>query len=134
MLRKFNGGAVRSSANGKLEWLGLRHPLVEKSFGEYMKRHTRTEDGGTRAYNNWWSLWSEEVSIQSMLRHVQDLECLHVGLKVYKVKLDDGEDTVVLPYPPDKLEDNWTECSVEETLNAIRFNTGSYMLKHLKTK
>jgi len=133
-MRKFKSGAIRSSANHKISWLGVRHPLVEKSFGEYMKRHTITESGEVRQYNNWWAGWSEEVSIQSLLRHVQDLECLHVGLKVYKVKLSDGEDTVVLPEPPKVLPDNWSECDIESSLNAIRFNTGAYLLKHLQTK
>lgn len=130
-MRNF-GGAIRSSSKGKIEWLGVRHPLVEKSFGEYMKRHTRTEDGGKRDFNNWWSGWSEEVSIQSMLRHVQDLECLHAGLYVYKVKLEDGEDTVVMPFKEKRPPNNWTEVSKEECLNAIKFNVNAYLLNLLK--
>ena len=130
-MRKFQSGAVRSSAKGKIDWLGARHPLVEKSFGEYMKRHTKTEDGGTRDFNNWWSGWKPEISIQSMLRHVQDLECLHAGLFVYKVKLEDGEDTVVMPHKVDKK--GWVEVKKEEALNAVKFNCNSYLLELLKT-
>jgi len=130
-MRKFQSGAVRSSAKGKIDWLGARHPLVEKSFGEYMKRHTKTEDGGTRDFNNWWSGWKPEISIQSMLRHVQDLECLHAGLFVYKVKLEDGEDTVVMPFKKDKLPSNWRQVDREECYNAIRFNATAGLLRHL---
>jgi hypothetical protein len=139
MLRKFKSGAVRSSANGKIDWLGVYAPLVENSFGNYMKGHTVTETGETREYNNWQKGWEEEESIKSLARHFKDLVNIHAGLIVYKVKLEDGEDTVVFPYTYEaiyckKLPETWHRVTKEEAYNAVRFNCGSGLLEYLKTK
>lgn len=131
-MRVFKKGAIRSSAQGKIDWLGVLHPLVENSFGNYMKKHTQTEDGKQREYNNWWGGWSEEVSVQSLLRHVHDLECIHSGLYVYKIKGLHGENTLVYTEPNKKLDEFGSRVSKDDCYNSIRFNCGAGLLEYLK--
>jgi hypothetical protein len=134
-LRKFDGGATRSSANGKIDWFGVRHPLVEKSFGEYMKKHTHTEDGSIREFTNWHGGWDKSISLQSLLRHVEDLQAIYNGYRVVKVRSRIGEVTHYLKKGETvELEDDETAelISEEECVNAVRFNCGSYLLDILK--
>ena len=140
-MRKTKTGATRSNAKYKIEYLGFRHPLLEHSYGNYMLRHQRQENGELRTADNWWKGLDPNDTIQSLVRHVEDLEALHAGLFVYKVKhIDNGEveeETVVLPYSYNEtfkraLPDNWHKVTKEEACNAGRFNLGSYLLEHLK--
>ncbi len=136
-LRKFNSGAVRSSSEGKIDWFGVRHPLVENSFGNYMKKHTVTEDGSKREFNNWWGGWDKKVSLQSMIRHMEDLQAINSGLIVVKKRNAQGESTIyVRPgqvIVQDK-DDIIEPVSEEDCVNAIRFNCGAYLLDLLKNK
>lgn len=137
-MRKFSSGAVRSNAGGKIEYYGFRNPLCELSFGKYMLKHQVQEDGKLRSSSNWWGGWSKDVSLQSLVRHVEDLQAIHAGLTVIKVrnKKKEIETTYYLqpnelPYKSGKDE----ECEVvseEECVNAIKFNCNAYLLEHLK--
>jgi hypothetical protein len=127
-MRKFKNGAIRDTADGKLEYFGVRHPLIEQSFAEYMDRHRNLPDGSKRSSNNWWSGWSTDISLQSMVRHLEDLQALHAGLYAYEVRDKKGVRGV---YSFKKLKEG-TEITKEECLNAIRFNAGAYLLELLK--
>lgn len=130
-MRKFDSGAVRSSNNGKNEYYGYRHPLVEKSFGDYMKKHQIQEDGKERKANNWWGGWDKEVSLQSMIRHMEDLTALHAGYNVYKIYTKEGEKTV---YSKKEIF-TFSKCikvTEEDCLNAVKFNSNAYLLEVLK--
>lgn len=127
-MRHFETGAIRSSNKGKNEYYGFRHPVIEKSFADYMRKHQVQEDGNLRTSNNWWGGWGTEISLQSMIRHLEDLTALHSGYKVWKV-YDNGEETI---YSNEKPKGKVVEVSIEDCLNAIRFNTGAYLLEHLK--
>ena len=131
-MREFGNGAIRSSAQGKIDWLGVRHPKVEASFGNYMRKHTQTEDGKTRAYDNWWSGWDENVSIQSLIRHVEDLNAIQAGQYVYKIKDFHGEHTLIYDEQNKKLDDFGARITKEDCYNAIRFNCGAGLLEHLR--
>lgn len=124
-MRHFKTGATRSSNKGKNEYYGFRHPLIEKSFADYMRGHQVQEDGKLRDSNNWWKGWDSEISLQSMLRHVEDLTALHAGLRVWKLYTKDGEETI---YSNKKPKGKVLEITKEDCLNAIRFNAGSYLL------
>lgn len=137
-MRVFSSSATRDTNKGKIAYYGFRHPLVEHSFGKYMLKHQKQADGKLRSPDNWWGMWDTDISLDSLTRHITDLEALHAGLFVYKVR-DDGEETVVLPYSYEEtfkkpLPKNWTRVDEEESLNAIRFNCGSYLLKLLYDK
>lgn len=130
-MRKFDSGAVRSSNAGKNEYYGYRHPLVEKSFGDYMKKHQIQEDGKERKANNWWGGWDKEVSLQSMIRHMEDLTALHAGYNVYKIYTKEGEKTV---YSKKEIF-TFSKCikvTEEDCLNAVKFNSNAYLLEVLK--
>ena len=131
-LRKFEGGAIRSSSLGKIDWLGVRHPKVEASYGNYMRKHTQTEDGTQRTYNNWWGGWDENISIQSLNRHVEDLNAIEAGQYVYKVMGFHGEHTLIYDEPNKKLDEFGARVSKEDCYNAIRFNCGAGLLEYLR--
>lgn len=130
-MRKFEGTGIRDTDKGKIHYYGFNHPLCEHIFGKYMMFHQTCADGTMRKADNWWSVWSEEVSLDSLTRHVKDLECLQAGLYVYKVRDDDGEYTVVLPERKTKLKKNEKEVTKAECYCAIRFNAMAGLLKHL---
>ena len=130
MLRKFKGGAIRDTNKGKIEYIGFTDVLVEHSFGSYMLRHQTCSDGSLRQSDNWKSGWDKKISLDSMVRHVMDLRALHEGKHVYKVRIGDEERTHYSRKPLKALEKD--EIDIEETVNAIRFNCGSYLLEHLK--
>ena len=100
-MRKFKGGAVRDTAEGKLSYYGFRHPLVEQSFAKYMEGHQTLPDGSKREANNWWGGWSTEISLQSMIRHLEDLQALHAGYNVYEIRHKNGR--VEKLYSKDKM-------------------------------
>lgn len=143
-MRTFNkdNNANRSQSNGKIEWHGVYHSLVENSFGRYMKKHTKTEDGTIRKYTNWHGGWNKEISLQSLLRHTKDLDAVYSGFNVYKYKhivnkevveeetyyLRIGE-TVKSPWSLKETEIEFV--SEEDCLNAIKFNCNAYLLNIL---
>lgn len=86
-MRKFETGAIRSNNDGKLDYMRFNHPLVEKVFAEYMHRHRLQEDGGMRSGDNWQKGWEKEISGESLLRHIKDIE-LH--LKGYPNEATEG--------------------------------------------
>lgn len=136
-MRTFNGNAVRDTNAGKISYYGFRHPAVELSFGKYMLGHQKCADGTMREANNWWGGWSENVSIDSMVRHVEDLCAIHAGYTVVKIRNEQSETTVYLQEGQtinvsDKEEVIYV--TKEDCYNAIRFNCGSGLLEHLKNK
>ena len=133
-MRKFKGNAVRDTNEGKISYFGFRHPLVEHSFGKYMLKHQTCADGSKREASNWWSGWSEDVSIDSLVRHVEDLQAIHAGLYVYKVRGFNGENTIVNDKPIKELEKFGARVTKEDCYNAARFNCGAGLLEYLKNK
>jgi len=144
MLRKFKGDAIRDTNEGKISYFGFRHPLVEHSFGKYMLKHQICSDGSKREANNWWDGWSEDISIDSLVRHVEDLQAIQAGYTVVKIR-HDGKETTELIKPVVKGDLTFshistpkgaivTEVTKEDCYNAARFNCGAGLLEHLKNK
>lgn len=131
-MREFKGGSVRDSDSGKIKYIEFRNPLVEHSFGKYMLKHQKRADGKIRRGDNWWAGWDTHISLDSMARHLADLECLHAGLFVYKHRDKYGEETIVLP---NKVNNKgWEEVTESDALNAIKFNCNAYLLKILRVE
>ena len=136
-IRKFEGGAVRDSGQGKLDYYGFRHPKLEQLFAEYMERHQHLPDGSTRQANNWWAGWSKDISLQSLVRHVEDLQAIHAGYVVIEVRGPQGVRKVYHnlshnePYILEEDEEAKV-IGVEECTGAIRFNAMAYLLEHIK--
>jgi len=140
-IRKFEGGGLRDSGEGKHDFFGFRHPLLELSFAEYMQSHRKMEDGTLRDAANWWKGWDKEISLQSLIRHVEDLQALQAGYIVFEVRDEGGvhkEYVKSIDEANNKVRD-WKDMKVkfkwitaEECCNAIRFNSMSYLLEYLK--
>ena len=142
-IRKFEGRAIRDTSDGKIEWFGVTHPAVEMSFGKFMDNHRYMPNGDIRESDNWWDGWDKIVSLQSMLRHVKDLEMIEAGYiafeireagKVYKhyVKSIDEANDCVKDWKEMKVNFHW--ITGEEAANSIKFNCNSYILKDLNEK
>lgn len=141
-LRTFEGGGIRDTGEGKLLYYGSRHPLTEQSFTKYMEEHRRLPDGSMRGVSNWWCTWDKEISLQSMVRHLEDLQAIHAGYivfelrydrKVVKEYLDGGIEKAndkVKEWKESKIDFKW--ITAEECLSAIRFNSDAYKLRLLK--
>ena len=108
LIREFDTGATRDTAEGKHEFVGYLSPLVIKRFGEYMTKHRIQPDGSTRAADNWKKGIPREAYLDSMFRHVLDL-WLHAQ--------GHGEEA---------RED------LQEALCAIIFNAQGYLHEELK--
>ena len=133
-MRLFKSGATRSNSEGKISYYGFRHPSVELSFGKYMLRHQIQEDGKKREPNNWWKGWDKSVSIQSLVRHCEDLQAIYAGYDVWKIRDKNGEETRytkignVFNLEKGQICEMVTE---EDCLNAIKFNCNAYLLNIL---
>jgi len=137
-IRKFEGGALRDSGENKLNYYGFRHPLLEQKFAEYMHKHRQMPDGTLRDANNWWKGWDKEVSLQSLVRHTEDLQALHAGYDVIEVRRAGVEKHYI---KQDKTIDFLNSIpedipvkiiTEEECCHAIRFNSGAYELQLYK--
>lgn len=131
--RKFESGAIRDTSKGKISYLA-RNPMIEHSFAAYMTRHSVMPDGTKRSMQNWWKGFGLEQDMESLARHFADLEALHAGYAVYKVKDENGERTIIDPDGIAKLDLRYHVCTIEDTINAIRFNLGVYMLDYWKNQ
>jgi len=133
-MREFKSGATRSNPDGKISYYGFRHPLVELSFGKYMLKHQVQEDGKIRESNNWWKGWDKKTSLDSLVRHVEDLQAIYSGFAVVKEFIGNKEVTHYLQ--PNELplytKNKAVAVSEEECVNAVKFNCNSYLLEHLK--
>lgn len=131
-IRKLDSGAVRDTDNGKFEYLGFMHPLNDYSFAKYMHEHRKMADGSLRDSNNWWAGFGLDVCIQSLVRHVEDLKMIYAGYYVYEKRDGTKAERIVLKERLKKLPGNYKEITVEESTNAIRFNSMAYQLEHFK--
>jgi hypothetical protein len=136
-MRQFESGATRDTSNGKFDYHGFRHPLCEHSFAKYMHEHRIQPDGQLRDANNWWKGFPPGVAIQSLNRHVQDVNCIDAGLFVYEIQDGADKKREVYIHPLDPVPDKYHLVSMEEALNAVRFNADAMKLEILtldKTK
>jgi hypothetical protein len=136
--RKFQSGATRDSGENKLNYYGFRHPLLEQSFAKYMHEHRKMADGSFRDANNWWKGWNTEVSLQSLVRHAEDLQAIHSGYDVIEVRRWGIEKHYIKKEHTTEFLNSIPEditvkiLNEEECCNAIRFNAMSYLLQILK--
>lgn len=79
-MRKFTGGAVRDSEEGKYDYEGFFSPLVLERYAAYMHKHRKMTDGSLRRSDNWQKGIPEDVYIKSAWRHFMDWWKAHRGL------------------------------------------------------
>lgn len=140
-MRDFGNGAIRDTSNGKYDYFGFRHPLCEHSFAGYMYEHRKMSDGTLREPDNWWAGWDKKISLQSMVRHLEDLQAIKAGLIVFEIK-ENGETIKILLKNIDEANEKvkeWKKLKIdfkwiteEDCCNAIRFNADAYKLQILK--
>ena len=136
-IRVFEGGGLRDSGEGKLNYYGFRHPLLEQSFAKYMHEHRKMADGTLRDANNWWKGWDKEISLQSMVRHMEDLQAINAGLVVMEIRNASGVHKVYHDLSKNESyiveeDDDVKIITAEECCNAIRFNAEAYKLQVLR--
>lgn len=132
LTRICEGGSVRDTSEGKLEYYGFMNPLCDYSFAKYMNKHRVMADGSLRDSDNWWKGFGKKVLIQSLTRHVEDLKLLHAGYYVYERREGNTAERLVYKDKLEPIPKNTIEITIEECLNAIRFNADSYKLEHLR--
>lgn len=132
VIRQFETGATRNTANGKNDYVGFNNPLVELHFGNYMNEHRIQSDGTLRASDNWQKGIDRDTYLSSLDRHTKDLWALHKGYFAYKETKDNGEYTHYLINEIIDLPNNWKIITKEDALGGIRFNCDGYWLEEIK--
>jgi hypothetical protein len=106
VMRSFDTGATRDTAEGKLDMEGFTHPMVEKQFAKYMNMNRLQSDGQLRDSDNWQKGIPQDAYIKSLRRHADEMWQCHRG------------------FP--------SESGVIAALCGIIFNVKGYLLEHLK--
>ena len=128
-IRQFETGATRDTENGKFDYEGFINPLVTYEYGKYMHKHRKQSDGNLRASDNWQKGINRDAYIKCLVRHCEDLKCLHRGYFVYKIREIGAEHTIVSVEEIKDLPSNWTITTFKDALCAIIFNASGYMLE-----
>lgn len=80
VIRTFETGATRDTAEGKHDYEGFLSPLVIEAYGTYMDFNRHLPDGSLRASDNWQNGIPRPVYIKSGWRHFIDWWREHRGL------------------------------------------------------
>lgn len=134
--RKFDTWSTRDLATGKLEWQNYSHPLNDYSFANYMKSK-QIIGGEYRRGDNWQKWMPSDVLFESLVRHTEELRLLYKWYRLFETKTDWVIDMVVIPKDTVFDEDAYEFCeekTIENILNAIRFNSEALKLSVLSDK
>jgi len=110
-IRKFETGATRDTADGKLDFIRALSPIVLRRYVQYLDKHRKLPDGSFRAFDNWKKGISPDVYLSSFGRHAIDVWLLEHGYYT---------------------EDNHGPVNVEDALCAVMFNTMGLLYEKLK--
>ncbi len=112
LIRSFDSGATRDTAEGKLDYVKALSPLVLRRYVQYLDKHRKQSDGSYRDFDNWKRGMNQEVYHSSGGRHFFDTWLLTEG------------------YVP---EDNHGPVDLENALCAQLFNLMGRLHEILKT-
>lgn len=143
--RVFSSGANRNSSLGKFTYKDFINPLNEYSYGKYMDGKRVLADGTIRDGDNWQKGIPKDSLLDSLTRHIKELELLHLGFVVIQYTDEKGEHTEVFQDQEvnefkafveilDSKDIKWHFIELEDVLNAIRFNSEAYKLQVLGYK
>lgn len=107
-MRKFDSGATRDTADGKIDPEGYLSPLVIKRYSEYMLENQVQSDGTIRPSDNWQKGIPLDAYMSSGFRHFLDWWLEHRGQE--------------------------SREGLEKALCGLMFNTMGYLHEHLKSK
>jgi hypothetical protein len=77
VMRSFDTGATRDTAEGKLDFEGFVHPLFLEQFAKYMNMHRLQSDGTLRDSDNWQKGIPQDICMKSLFRHFFEMWKLH---------------------------------------------------------
>lgn len=77
VMRSFDTGATRDTAEGKLDFEGFLHPLFLEQFAKYMNMHRLQSDGTLRDSDNWQKGIPQDICMKSLFRHFFEMWKLH---------------------------------------------------------
>lgn len=103
-MRRYPGGGIRDTSDGKPQYEGCLSPVVLRRFAEYMLAHTTQADGETRSADNWQRGMDRDDYMDSLVRHVIEAWLVHRG--------NPGVD-------------------IEESLCAVLFNAQGYLFEKM---
>ena len=79
ILRAFDTGATRDTAEGKLDPEGFTHPMVMEQFYKYMSMNRLQSDGKLRDSDNWQKGIPKTAYMKSLKRHSDEVWKEHRG-------------------------------------------------------
>lgn len=77
VMRTFDTGATRDTADDKLDYEGFLSPLVLKRYAEYLHKHRKQSDGTMRDSDNWQKGIPIETYMKSAWRHFMEMWTTH---------------------------------------------------------
>ena len=95
-IREWKSGGKRDTVAGKLSYSKFFHPIVLRSFVEYMHKARKMRDGSYREGNNWQKGFGDtlkehsDVCMESLMRHFMDVWLFHEGTEDVGVDLDEA--------------------------------------------
>jgi hypothetical protein len=81
LIRSFESGATRDTAEGKLDYEGFYSPIVMRRFAQYMNLNREQKDGTMRDSDNWQKGIPKDAYMKSMYRHFMDTWMHHRGIE-----------------------------------------------------
>jgi len=81
VVRQFDTGATRDTAEGKLDPEGFTHPMVLRQFYKYMNMNRLMADGSMRDSDDWQKGVPREAYMKSLKRHCDDAWLEHRGFE-----------------------------------------------------
>jgi len=105
-IRKFDTGATRDTADGKLSYVKALSPIVLQRYVQYLDSHRKQPDGSVRDFDNWKKGIPEEIYLDGLGRHQMAAWLLAQG------------------YP---AEDNHGPVNLKDTLCAIIFGASGWL-------
>lgn len=116
VVRVFDTGATRDTAEGKLDYEGFLSPSVLRRYAQYMNDNRVQSDGSVRDSDNWQKGIPLESYMKSLWRHIMDAWTMHREWHVVLGRLAIGRAPALL----------------ETALCAIIFNASGYLHEILK--
>jgi hypothetical protein len=131
-IRKFDTGATRDTADGKMDFEGFLSPLSLHYYAQYLDKHRLQPDGSLRGSDNWQLGMELNVYMKSDLRHVMEAWAIHRGYYVYHERIDGKQITHMLYKEPENTPETWEKVTMKDALCGQIFNAMGYLHELMK--
>ena len=75
-IARYETGGIRSSKEGKINYIGILPPVVLRAFGKYMHKMAKLPNGSYRAVDNWQKGMPVQRYLESLGRHHEAVQFL----------------------------------------------------------